>query len=491
MNVKKTLIALAISSFAISASTTDFLSIIKKTDVEYFGEEWKTVYEYSDWVDVNGLYDCVVIHDERGLEVYRIETCNQDQERTYDEYLEEIHNGNRKLVETGLSEEQTIKIVEENEVGSIKIEADSFSIAEGDSGDYPELEIKVVLNKPFSEIIEYSYNTQDITTSSVLDTATNLVYDEYGNPFISVVDNQLGGRLIFDGGFPKYYNTNWNNSTTFNGMPAQFKFMHNIVQWISEAHSDRGKVLLFGDAIEGHNYAVKATDNASSDFNNSISGAVSIAGYTPVIKDAAHADFGVGSKASNKQSVITLEELNKYASVIIMSSGGWDSLSVESANNFTTYVNNGGGVYIITDHDYFQATGNQILRKFGSEFYGVVNRTPSNNAYKLSTIWGNLAGTEYDQNHKLWEGMASTDSISAGGSEGNVRLFVPQTDIEAVSGILTFNPGETEKSFVLKINGDNIAEDNETFRLMIQGNDENSHALPSEASKIITIIDDD
>ena len=79
--------------------------------------------------------------------------------------------------------------------------------------------------------------------------------------------------------------------------------------------------------------------------------------------------------------------------------------------------------------------------------------------------------------------MTSTDSISAGGSEGNVRLFVPQTDIEAVSGILTFNPGETEKSLVLKINGDNIAEDNETFRLMIQGNDENSHALPSEASK--------
>lgn len=492
MNNRKKVFTFLISSvfFGFSVSS-NYTAVINKTEAEYFEEEWKTVYGYSPWVDDGTAYNCNVVFDDRGDAVFRIETCDQDQTRTYDEYLEEIHNGNRKLVQKGAEESQTIELEEEEEVGSIEITSDSFNILEGDSDQETNFDVTVKLNKSFTEVVEYSYNTQDITTSSVLHSAENLVYDQYGNPFISVVDNESTGRLIFDGGFPKYFNENWSETTTFNGMNPQFKFMHNIIKWISETHSDRGKVLLYGDAIEGHNYAVKATDNAGTDFNISIPNTISIAGYTPVTKDAAHADFGGGSKSSDKKAVITLEELNKYSSVIIISSGGWESLSSESANNFTTYVNNGGGVYIITDHDYFQMTGNQILRKFGSEFYGSVNRTLNHTAYNMSTIWSSLSGTEYDQSHDLWYGMSSSDSLLVGISEGNVRLFTPQKDIEAKSGFVTFSPGETEKTITLTVNGDDLSEDDETFRLMIQGNNEKSYILPSESSKVFTINDDD
>ena len=484
----KTKLSLAISATLLSSFViaNDFNVVISKEKNNYVEPEWFTYHEYSDWVDEGYPYNCVEEFTYIDLSVFRKETCDQDQKRTYDEYLKEKHSGQKELISSGNEESRTKVMVEESEVGSATIESnnDSFSVQEGDSGSQTSVDLKIVLNKSLDFPVTYSYNTQDVTTSSVLDTAENLVYDEFGNPFISVVDNAGGGKLIFDGGFPKYYNGNWGTATTFNELNPQFKFMHNIIQWMSRTHQSRGKVLLYGDAIEGHSYSVTST------FNTSIPKAITMAGYTPEIKSAAHADYN-GSKEHDRKVDISLEELNEYASIIVMSSGGWESFTNETANNFTTYVNNGGGVFIITDHDYFQKTGNQILRKFGSEFYGVINRNPVNNAYKMSTIWSNLSGSEYDQNHELWTGFSSTDSIPAGGSEGNVRLLTPQKDIEAKSGVITFAPGETEKAISILVNGDNVKENDEKFKIILQSGDDTGHIDPDSAGKEITIQDDD
>tara|TARA_Y100001960_G_scaffold333998_2_gene443334 strand:- start:27907 stop:29361 length:1455 start_codon:yes stop_codon:yes gene_type:complete len=483
----KNKIALSLSTilFSTAVFAGNFNVIIDKEKNSYVTPEWFTYYEYNDWVDEGYPYNCVEEFRYEGVEVYRKETCDQNQTRTYDEYLKEKYSGELKLISEGIVESRTITEVEESEVGSATITSDTgFSLTEGDIGENPTITLKINLNKALDFPVTYSYNTQDGTTSSVLDKAENLVYDEYGNPFISIVDNAGGGKLIFDGGFPKYYNGNWGSATTFDELNPQFKFMHNIIQWMSKTHQSRNKVLLYGDAIEGHNYSVTST------FNVSIPKAITMAGYIPEIKSAAHSDYN-GSKKHNRKVDISLEELNEYASIIIMSSGGWESFTTETTNNFTTYVNNGGGVFIITDHDYFQKTGNQILRKFGSEFYGVINRNANHNAYKLSTIWSNLEGTEYDRNHELWNGFSSTDSIPAGGSEGNVRIFTPQKDIEAQSGTLIFNAGETEKEVTLTINGDNIKESNETFRFMLQSGNDTGHIDPDSMGKEITILDDD
>tara|TARA_Y100001960_G_scaffold333998_2_gene443332 strand:- start:24725 stop:26194 length:1470 start_codon:yes stop_codon:yes gene_type:complete len=488
----KTKIALYLAILMTSnyAHAEKFSVIIDKEQNSYVTPEWFTYYEYTDWIDSGYPYDCIEEFRYEGIEVFRKETCNQDQARTYDEYLKEKYTGELKLVSSDGEETRTIVVVEESEVGSATITADTFQIEEGDSGTNPTITLKVSLNKALDFPVMYSYNTQDVTTSSILDKAENLVYDEYGNPFISVVDNAGGGKLIFDGGFPKYYNTNWDISPkdSFQNLHPQFKFMHNILEWIGDTHKSRGKILLYGDRVVGNTY-YHVKETGTYGFAKSIPSTISMAGFTPVVKD--YQDYGGVYCDANNMANISLDEMNNYAAIIIMASGYCDSLSETSVNNFTTYVNNGGGVYIITDHNSFQPTGNQILRKFGSEFYGMVNRTSTHDAYKLSTIWSNLSETEYNQSHPLWKGFTSTDSIPAGGSEGNVRLFTPQTDIVAQSGTLLFNAGEIEKEVTLTINGDNIKEENEVFRFIIQSGNNTGHVDPDSEGKEITILDDD
>lgn len=487
----KNKIALAcLMALPLSLSMANYKVILPTNTVKYYIEEWEEFFKYSEWSDINSPYDCSDSYYAVDSVYFKDINCSQDQERSYDKWEKEINTGKERFISSGGTENQTIPTKETLEVASVKVSPVSgdYTVQEGSAGTNNSIQLKVSLNKSFpDQSFTFYYNTQDGTTSSVLDKAENLVYDEFGNPFISVVDNVNGGRLIFDAGFPKYYNGNWNGATTFDGMRQQFKFMHNIVKWIGNTHKSRGKVLIYGDAIEDANYSVH--ENASSDFNLSIPSTISIAGFTPVIKEASHPDFN-GSKSANRKVDMTLEEMNNYSAIIVMSSGGWESLTDEAANNFTTYVNNGGGVYIITDHSYFQPTGNQILRKFGSEFYGTIDRTGSNAAYKLSTIWSRLDGTGYGEGHPLWTGLTETSSIPAGGSEGNVRLLTPTVDIVATSGSITFAPGETEKIVTLQVVGDNVKEENETFKFMVTAKD-NGYADEDNNAQIITVIDDD
>lgn len=474
--------------------------------IRYTGNEWEnwqtidekrmwgyyeTIYDPADgsWVDRGTLYDCSEnrqFYD--GSDYYLIKDCKQDQYRGAQDYEQEIKFKDIRMLNGPYEETQTIIVEVKKKVASAGFDVDpsTLQITEGDSGTTVKLDITVRLSKAFDTDVTYRINTQDITTTSILSKTQNLIYDQFGNPFISVVDNNNGGRLMFDGGFPKYYNTYWNGATNFNSLPNQFKFMHNVIKWLGETHKARGKVLIYGDAIEGHNYSVH--EGASSDFNTSIPGAVRIAGFTPVIKQASHSDWN-GSKAHNRKVNLTLTEMNKYAAIIVMSSGGWESLTNDAANNFTTYVNNGGGVYIITDHDYFQKTGNQILQKFGSEFYGVVNRTVGHAAYRMYTIWDRLSGTIYGQNHMLWNGMTSNDYIHAGGSEGNVRLFTPIQDYVGMTQDILFRAGETSKTISVTINGDDLHENDETFKIILSNPEDG--IIIGNSELIATIIDDD
>ncbi len=469
---------------------------------------WKSQpFEYTEWVETGSLYECTeetMYYDSAQDDYYMKKYCKLDLERTGTWYEIDIRFGDKRLIpESVLNPGETpnnknpfkeykteIREVKRKVAAAgfdpDKIKPEDLEIVEGNYGTTSQFKIKIKLNKPFEEDVTYRVNTQDITTTSILSETENLVYDEYGNPFISIVDNPNGGRLMFDGGFPKYYNSQWNGATKFNELQDQFIFMHNVIKWISNTHKSRGKVLIYGDAIEGHSYSVH--ENAGSDFDTSIPGVISIAGFTPIIKEASHPDFN-GSKSANRKVNLTLEEMNKYSAIVVMSSGGWDSLTNESANNFTTYINNGGGVYIITDHSYFQRTGNQILRKFGSEFYGTVNRHTGNDSYKLQTIWNSLSSSKYGRNHELWNGMNSNDYIYAGWSEGNVRLFTPIQDYIGTSQNLTFIAGETEKEIIVTINGDDLAEADETFKIVLSNPE--SGVVIGNSELIVTIIDDD
>lgn len=236
--------------------------------------------------------------------------------------------------------------------------------------------------------------------------AKNLVYDEFGNPFISVVEDNHG-RVVFDGGFPKFYNTNYNTAwTTFAEMSDSFKYMYNCMNWIAnpdKVAAGNKNVLVWSDANPDESYSAKNAA-ASSGFGESIPACGQVAGFNIVTK--SREDFGTTSPVD-----IPFSELDQYCAVIVMSTRSTSSshLTAQSVANFVAYREAGNGLMIITDHDIFQGTANALGTNFGVTFFGTVNRSP----IPVSDIIANYG------NHPLWNNM--TGSIHAGGSEGNVQ----------------------------------------------------------------------
>lgn len=71
------------------------------------------------------------------------------------------------------------------------------------------------------------------------------------NPFIAVTQDGRG-NVVYDGGFPKFYNGTvpTPTPTTFAAMPAGHKFLYNAVNWVANASkvaSGNKKVLILGD----------------------------------------------------------------------------------------------------------------------------------------------------------------------------------------------------------------------------------------------------
>jgi len=247
------------------------------------------------------------------------------------------------------------------------------------------------------------------------------------NPFIAVTEDGRG-RVVYDGGFPKFYNGVAPASTdTFATLTGSFKYLYNALYWVANAEKvavGNRKVLILGDAIASEAYPVKST--AASGFYTSFSRLCAIAGFTPTFKDRS--DYG-GSRLNP-----TLTELEAYACVIVMSSDyvRTDCITPQAINDFVTYRENGNGLIVITDHggDFTSVTtagaggyqafftlANQIVAKFGAYFTGNFDRTSVNVGY-LRTHYGD---------HPLYKNLTDAESIVAGGSESKVVVSTTTT----------------------------------------------------------------
>lgn len=267
------------------------------------------------------------------------------------------------------------------------------------------------------------YSTILASTTAQPTFAKNIAYDEFGNPFLSVVQDGKG-NVFFDGGFPKYYNNTWSPTyTSFGVMTNQLKLLFNAMKWCAEGNvSPNNKILLFGDALVGESYAVK--DTGANGFTTCITNVGTLAGFQVTTKDLG--DYPLSSD-------IPLSYLQQFSSVIFLSSSviAWDTASPRiSANtraNIATYRQQGGGVMIITDHNVFQTLANQVATLFGCSFSGNVDRHPVSVDTLVAT---------YGM-HPLWANM--TGSVYAGGSEGIVAIpvntpFNPATDRISLTG---------------------------------------------------------
>ena len=193
---------------------------------------WKSQpFEYTEWIETGSLYDCTeetMYYNSVEDNYYMKKYCKIDLKRTGAWYEMDLRFGDKRLIPESVLrngetpnkknpfEEYKTEVRESKRrvaaagFDPSKIKPEDLEITEGDYGTTTEFKIKIKLNKAFEEDVIYRVNTQDITTTSILSKTENLVYDQFNNPFISVVDNSNGGRLIFDGGFPKFYNTQWN-----------------------------------------------------------------------------------------------------------------------------------------------------------------------------------------------------------------------------------------------------------------------------------------
>jgi len=253
-----------------------------------------------------------------------------------------------------------------------------------------------------------------------------IAYDANENPFIAVVDDGRG-RVVFDGGFPRYYNSNWNGVGYYTLLKAEHMFLYQCMNWIVnpvKVRNGNKSILIFNDSITGENYPL-------SSFNTTLDGVAAIAGYTLVHKDRS--SFGAGD-----QVTIPFVELDQYAAVIVFSTRYWGSPSItaETGANFKIYREAGNGIMVITDHSdgttSFQHTANVIANQFGANFYGSVDRTP----VAVSTLKQNYGV------HPLWNNIPG--SIVGGGSEGNISVtnFPDYNDTSWVidpADIYTFN----------------------------------------------------
>lgn len=255
------------------------------------------------------------------------------------------------------------------------------------------------------------------------------------NPFIAVTQDGKG-RVVYDGGFPKFYNGNAPAlGTPFASLSASFKYLYNALAWVAnptKVASGNNKILFLGDEPSTGNYPVK--DAGAQGFLTSITNICSIAGFVPTIKDIG--DY-VGGKINS-----TLAELDAYCAVVMFSTaytvGNPDLITQPAINDLLTYRSNGNGLIFITDHgsqvmtnvnqvkltpqgDGFYATANRVISNFGAFFSGNFDRSPVNVGH-LRTTYGD---------HPLYAGMTNDENIYAGPSESEVTVLTFPTYTQA------------------------------------------------------------
>lgn len=240
------------------------------------------------------------------------------------------------------------------------------------------------------------------------------------NPFIAVTQDGRG-NVVYDGGFPKFYNSNAPAAgALFSQLSGSFKYLYNAINFVAnkdKVNAGNKSILVLGDSPS--NYRVKGT--GASDFHTSFTRIAGITGFSITVKD--YADYPNGLLNS------PISELEQYALIIIMSSDYTTTprCTDDFVQNIVSFRENGGGLIFITDHgshvintieevatksEGFYALANKIIVNFGCWFSGDYNRVPVNVGF-IRQNYGD---------HPLYNNMSDSENITAGGSESQVTV---------------------------------------------------------------------
>jgi hypothetical protein len=262
-------------------------------------------------------------------------------------------------------------------------------------------------------------------------------------PFL-VVTQDGRGNVVYDGGFPKFYNISLKTAgawpaalpSTFAALTAASKYMYNAFNFCaskSKVGNGNRKVLLINNADRGYDYYMlgshfkpysgQTETNMNYGFRDTFDAICAIGGWEPTY----HTYTG---------SMIDLsyDELDQYTHIVYISSQGGGVVpgayrcTENFANNVATYRAAGNGVIIITDHtnynftsvedalarsDGFVPDANRLAAKYDCYFSGNVNRSPVN----VGEIRRQIGLPGPPENHPLLANLSDSEYIFAGGSE--------------------------------------------------------------------------
>lgn len=225
-------------------------------------------------------------------------------------------------------------------------------------------------------------------------------------PFLAVTQDGKG-NVVYDGGFPKFYNDKFAGESWpgFSAAPAAFKFLYNALNFckneVKYAAGNR-KVFILGDRSD----TFRVNGTADNDFKKTFDMVLGAAGYVPIYRLAEEYDGG--------KIDCTYAGLDEYVCVIVLSAGVGEAgpalITDRGTIDLVSTRASGTGIILITDDNRFTGTANKIAVNFGARFEGLYNRGPVNVGF-LRATYGD---------HPLYDGMLDSESIYAGPSESKV-----------------------------------------------------------------------
>ena len=219
-------------------------------------------------------------------------------------------------------------------------------------------------------------------------------------------------------------------------MPAWAGYLYNSIRYIQRKTNRTNKILYINDYKDNnYNSGVPATTNnngyyyyASQKFYTTFRDISEHAGITFEQMDY---DTGPGNTWVHGHKLLSGFKNNEaewkayldgYDAVIYLGSEPNSWLANHFINALHSFVADGGGLLVTTDHDFGHGTVNQIVHAYGIQFYGNFDRTNGHDDYKLGDI---ISNTEYVPfgSHPLFDGISPNNHIHVGKSEGAIAYL--------------------------------------------------------------------
>ena len=341
----------------------------------------------------------------------------------------------------------------------------------------------VTLTVTTSDANEGVYFIEELVEDSIRGLVKPIANDEEGDLYMASGEGRsrtetspAGGRMYFDCGFLKYfgqeyirddgtfYAHGWDESYVDDlyaaDVPPEFSILGNAYNYCSANRETKtNKVLYINDQPS-------SADNPNGDGMYGVGGGANFPTTLGGIAQAVgstleHFDNNTTSPHAVKLANGTLPNgesswknyFKKYDVIIWIGSTRNNvegmslyTLSSTLLTGLMDAIDEGVGIITLTDHDIFHSTVNQVVRYFGVEYYGNIDRTATDDAYKISTILNN---TDYIPQgfHPLLANLTSTSSIQAGVSEGKLRYVshpdADSTNVGRTSSTYTSNASKT------------------------------------------------